>query len=392
MTEREQIDHLHQQYLYLKENTPQSNRDGEECRAYHKWYDSAYVYFKSFPFLQKDDDFRVFVNAEKDGNCFTLEHIYNSISASYKVLMIKTSKMQNVGIDVSELKTNKIFISHCGADKAIVKALVDLLGEIININGDNVFCSSVHGFDVLLGENFMDNIKAQYKQHDLLLVYILSHNYMGSPMCLNEMGASWITKMRCIGFLTPGFDFDDLGNSCYDKQSISVVFNQEESEVRHRLNQFKDIVEELFPDSVKNINSTRWEEVLNRFIVTVKSIPASKKKDVIETVSIGQKANIGPKASIESSVYYKGKGSYVIRFTNNGSVPAEGLSVYFDKVDGIIVTPDRNLFPIEVLKPGRSFQIHAIMIEGAPPKMMSSVKWNEGGITFEDKELIMLNS
>jgi len=90
MNKREQIEGLHQRYLSLKENTPWQQRDGEECKAYHNWYDSAYVYFKSFGYLQDDPDFQTFVNAEKEGNCFVLAHIYDSISPSYKVLMVKT--------------------------------------------------------------------------------------------------------------------------------------------------------------------------------------------------------------------------------------------------------------------------------------------------------------
>ena len=76
MTECGQIETFHQEYLSLKENTPMMKRAGEKCKAYYKLYDNAYVYFKSFPLLQNDADFQVFVNAEKEGNCFVLEHIY----------------------------------------------------------------------------------------------------------------------------------------------------------------------------------------------------------------------------------------------------------------------------------------------------------------------------
>lgn len=93
MNEREQIEELHHKYLSLRENTPTMKRNGEECRAYHEWYDNAYVYFKSFEYLQSDPDFQIFVNADKEGNCFVLAHIYDSISPSYKVLMVKTGKV-----------------------------------------------------------------------------------------------------------------------------------------------------------------------------------------------------------------------------------------------------------------------------------------------------------
>lgn len=88
-----EIERLHKSYLNLRENTPQMKRNGAECKAYHDWYDAAYVFFSSFDGLKGLDDFKKFVNAKKDGNCFVLEHIYDSISASYKVLTNRVKEM-----------------------------------------------------------------------------------------------------------------------------------------------------------------------------------------------------------------------------------------------------------------------------------------------------------
>lgn len=287
-------------------------------------------------------------------------------------------------------KKNKIFISHCGEDKEEVGALVDLLGEVVNLSSDNLFCSSVHGFDVRLGKNFMDNILEQYHKHNLFLIYVLSHNYMGSPICLNEMGASWMTQTDSIGILLPSFDMKDLGNSCYDKQSISIIFDQEEKETRHRLNQLKETVEKLFPNDVRKIDWSRWEEKRNEFIEKVKAISDKKKEAIEETIS-SQGEGRTPNASIESSVYYKGKGSYVITFTNLGEQMAENVDISFDEVDGIYLNFDQEMFPIEFLKPGRSFQINAVATEGAPVKMMSHIKWQEDDEVFEEDELVLFN-
>lgn len=90
----QQIECLHQAYLDIKENTPFMKRDGAECKAYHAWYDAAYVFFKSINALHDSDDFKTFTTAEKDGNCFVLEHVYNSISPSYKVLMKQVEEME----------------------------------------------------------------------------------------------------------------------------------------------------------------------------------------------------------------------------------------------------------------------------------------------------------
>ena len=287
-------------------------------------------------------------------------------------------------------KKNKIFISHCGEDKEEVNLLVDLLGEVINLSGNNLFCSSAHGYDVMVGKNFMDNILEQYHKHNLFLIYVLSHNYMGSPICLNEMGASWMTQTDSIGILLPGFDMKDLGNSCYDKQSISIIFDQEEKETRHRLNQLKETVEKLFPNDVRKIDWSRWEEKRNEFIEKVKAI-SDKKKEAIEETPSSQGEGRMPNASIESSVYYKGKGGYVITFTNLGEQMAENVDVSFDEVDGIYLNFDQEMFPIEFLKPGRSFQINAVATEGAPVKMMSHIKWREDDDAFEEDELVLFN-
>lgn len=334
----------------------------------------------------------------------SVESFLGRLSESYnqKAISINRTESDADGIDgfttevdIKETKQdmgkkNKIFISHCGADKVVVEALVDLLGEVIHLSSENLFCSSVHGFDVMLGKNFMDNILQQYKEHDLLVLYVLSFNYMGSPICLNEMGASWMTKTDSIGILLPSFDIKDLGNSCYDKQSISIIFDQDIRELNHRLNQLKETVEKLFTDKVAGISWSRWEEKRDEFVEKIKAIPVKKKSDA-EEMTYPRDVQPTPKASIASSVYYKGKGSYEITFTNQGTETAEGLSIEFDDVEGIFLMMDKDMFPVEILKPGRSFQIHAMMTEGAPHKMMSHMKWHEAGVEFCEEELVLFN-
>ena len=103
-----EIEHLHQQYVDLRENTPEGKRNGDECKAYHKWYDAAYVFFSSIRELKGLDDFNTFVSAEKDGNCFVLEHIYDSISAPYKVLINQAQELetQNMGSTIPPQQTD----------------------------------------------------------------------------------------------------------------------------------------------------------------------------------------------------------------------------------------------------------------------------------------------
>lgn len=105
----EEIEHLHQYYLSLRENTPEMKRDGEECKAYHAWYDAAYVFFSSLDDLKETDDFKTFIRAKKGGNCFMLEHIYDSISAPYKVLMQRVTALENQTVASSIVKTTSMW-------------------------------------------------------------------------------------------------------------------------------------------------------------------------------------------------------------------------------------------------------------------------------------------
>ncbi len=54
-----EIERLHKSYLDLRENTPDMKRNGEECKAYHAWYDAAYVFFSSIDGLNGKDDYTV---------------------------------------------------------------------------------------------------------------------------------------------------------------------------------------------------------------------------------------------------------------------------------------------------------------------------------------------
>ena len=350
---------------------------------------SRISWYKDLFYKLTDDSVELFLGKLTDSYNQTvadLKHSQNDVVESIELSPDINENNMNHGMD----KKNKIFISHCGADKVAVGALVDLLGEVIHLSDENLFCSSVHGFDVMVGKNFMDNILQQYKEHNLLVLYVLSFNYMGSPICLNEMGASWMTKTESIGILLPGFDLENLGNGCYDKQSISVIFNQDIKEINHRLNQLKGTVEKMFPDMKTYINPSRWEEKRDEFIEKVRAIPVKKKDNEAEE-SASRNVITSAKASIASSVYYNGKGSYEITFTNQGLETAEELSIEFDDVEGIYLMMDNNMFPVEILKPGRSFQIHAMMMEGAPHKMMSHLKWYEAGVEFSDDELVLFN-
>ena len=89
----------------------------------------------------------------------------------------------------------KLFFSHSSKDKEAVSLLVELV-EDIGMPHDKIICTSIPGYGVPGGENIYVWIKKQIGNSDLRVVYLLSSNYYSSPICLNEMGAAWVTGAK----------------------------------------------------------------------------------------------------------------------------------------------------------------------------------------------------
>ena len=266
MTEREHIEELHQKYLSLRQNTPEMQKDGAESRAYHEWYDNAYVYFKSFESLLKNPDFQAFVNAEKDGNCFVLAHVYDTISPSYKVLMKITENLKDDNTETMTTKPYKVFISHSSKDKEFVEALVELL-ESIGFDPSTLFCSSVDGYGIGLSKDIFETLRGLFKEYNLYVIFVHSPNYYLSPVSLNEMGAAWVLKTDFCSFLTTNMSFDGM-KGVVNGSTISIKVDNADAPAR--LTELKDHLLSLF--GLNDIDSIKWERKRKAFLEKVTSI------------------------------------------------------------------------------------------------------------------------
>ena len=85
---------------------------------------------------------------------------------------------------------SEIFISHATADKRLAELLVNFLKEAIGVPTSAIFCSSVKGHDIPLGEDFNDYIK-QSIQNPKLVILLMTPAYVESLFCLMELGAAW---------------------------------------------------------------------------------------------------------------------------------------------------------------------------------------------------------
>ena len=148
---------------------------------------------------------------------------------------------------------NKVFISHSSADKAYVEEIIDLI-ETIGLNCSQIFCSSFDGYGIDLGENFLERIKDELDE-DILVLFVLSENFYKSPVCLCEMGATWIRTNEHIPILIPPFDFKDIQGVIPLTQGFKINDSL-------KLNLFKEKIEKLF--TLTPIDNSVWERKRDR--------------------------------------------------------------------------------------------------------------------------------
>jgi hypothetical protein len=166
----------------------------------------------------------------------------------------------------SVVKPCKVFISHKKEDQDYADALVSLINFIIGPSGDKVFCSSISGYGIRQSRDIIDDLKAQFDDHNIFMVIIHSPRYYNSTICLNEMGASWILGTKFSSFMTKDCTYDLL-NGVIGKEKICININEERGMLNAHLNDFKNDLLSFF--GLGAIDENKWEHARDRFVKEV---------------------------------------------------------------------------------------------------------------------------
>lgn len=186
---------------------------------------------------------------------------------AYLQTLIKADKMKkqipgnnlNDGLEKSPM----IFISHSSKDMNFAEALVNLL-ETLGLNDNNVFCSSVPGYNITIGKDIFETLRRLFDEHELFVMFILSPQYYKSPVSLNEMGAAWVLRTEVFPFLTKEMNYNDM-KGVIDKNIVSLKVDDKDA--KFRLNEIKDKLIELF--KLPHIEETKWERKRDQFLKEV---------------------------------------------------------------------------------------------------------------------------
>lgn len=172
--------------------------------------------------------------------------------------------------ELEKKKSSKIFISHSSRDLAFVQPLVELF-EHIGLNSENMFCSSVDGYNVPLDSNIYNYLKEQFQSYDLRVIFILSENYYNSAASLNEMGAAWVLQHRYTSILLPQFDFRDV-KGVIDQMRISIKLDSEKYELNSRLNELRNTLVSELELKISSASQNIWERHRDEFVDKVNSV------------------------------------------------------------------------------------------------------------------------
>ena len=184
-----------------------------------------------------------------------------------KVIKIETSDNKEDKLVNSEKMEPRLFISHSSKDLDYIKAFVEFL-EDIGMNSENMFCSSIDGYNIKWGENIYDYLSEEFnnRSKNLIVLFMLSKNYYDSPACLNEMGAAWVLKKEYRSILLPGFKFRDI-EGAINPNDLPIL---EDSKIRNKLNDIKEQFKEIF--ELEKINDNKWDNIRDRFIEKINKI------------------------------------------------------------------------------------------------------------------------
>ncbi|MGO6937867.1 TIR domain-containing protein [Rhizobium johnstonii] len=114
-----------------------------------------------------------------------------------------------------------IFISHAVADQAVADKLVSFLKEAIGVPSAAIFCSSVDGHGIPLGDDFNEYMKKEI-QKPKLVILLMTPRYMESWFCLMELGATWAISLNPLPIVVPPVQFDAISSTLGLKQGWKI--------------------------------------------------------------------------------------------------------------------------------------------------------------------------
>ncbi len=152
----------------------------------------------------------------------------------------------------------KYFISHSEKDKEYAEKFVDFLRLGLDINRNDIFCSSYSGCSITKGEDFVNYIKEKLDNTNTVFA-LISYNFIESAFCIAELGASWNAEKTVLPIL--------LDENIKYSQLTALFEHISASKVTDK-NDLMNIAEVLKKDN-PDINIPNLNSKLDKFITDI---------------------------------------------------------------------------------------------------------------------------
>lgn len=225
---------------------------GEESQEHYDFIKIQYWYMYGgigYEKISKEEFDKINFQKGLDKADFLLQDLIDEA----KVLLIKKN-----GSSESTTVSKSLFISHSSKDRAISKEIINLL-EACGVPSNLIFNSSMPGYGVKPGEDWVETLKAKIST-DGVVISLISENYYKSAVSLCEMGATWVLSKTHFPILIPPLTFEEVKGVIPTKHGIMINDSERWSELKEEL-------EKIF--KVKPIPVAKWE---------------GKKKDILERI------------------------------------------------------------------------------------------------------------
>lgn len=237
---------------------------------YQEWRTESEDLFEQY-FDETNSQYEKFVSLPRDGNGHVLMHSFDQQYPIFKVLIkkiesgeaMKPPKKIAKAVAVKAVEEKTIFISHATKDKEIIDAFVDIiLHGALSVPIDKIFCVSTDGTKIKSGADWRDSINESLLSAKVNFL-LITPNYKESEVCLNEMGAAWVTSATVLPLIIDPINYKTVG-VIQEPNQIEKLLDEKS------LDRIKDIVQEKLEIPTALIKSDRWTAKKKEFIIRVK--------------------------------------------------------------------------------------------------------------------------
>lgn len=148
-----------------------------------------------------------------------------------------------------------VFLSHKSESKPYADAIASLIRGL-GVPNDKLVYTSHPLHKIPLDKNIYEYLRSKINSN-VFVIFLWSNEYLMSPVCMNEMGAAWITQKDYTNIYVPDFNFNNpkYRECVVDTDKMGAVLRNDKN-CKIDMIKLKDKILSMFNLNVTEENST----------------------------------------------------------------------------------------------------------------------------------------